>query len=77
MNDNVIQQLWDGFVPIQLNILSEEIATVTRPNVYYRLVSRFSYLPVVAAEAIDHFMDSALEYTSDIWFESNMTPLKR
>eukprot|EP01038_Epipyxis_sp_PR26KG_P008175 gene8175-11060_t len=76
MIDECSNLLWEGRVPIKMIIAIDEIATFYPPEPYYTVASRFSYLPVIAHDAIEHFKHSAIDFSSSIWFESNNMPLR-
>jgi hypothetical protein len=40
-------------------------------------VSRFSYITAVASEVVEYFQRSAIDFSTDIWFEYSNIPLRR
>ena len=70
-------ELWQGKVAIELTLSESDITANEKPESVFLLPSRYSYLPIVCTEAVKFFQYSALEFSSDIWYESNGVPLKR
>jgi hypothetical protein len=69
--------LWIGRVPIELSLSEDDLSDFVPPDSFFVLASRFSFLPVVAVEAIESFQNSTIDYSLDVWFEYNNIPLKR
>lgn len=73
------KELWDinGFISIEFDLYVGDITCTNKPDPIIILASRYSYLPIVACDVIHYYQQSVLEFSSDIWFESNSIPLKR
>lgn len=62
-------ELWAGCLPIKLVLAEEDLASVFNPDPVFLLAPRFSYLSCVASEAVDFFRESAIEFSSEAWFD--------
>jgi hypothetical protein len=71
------KELWDGFVTMQFELAETDTGNAQVPAPVFLLPSRLSYLPVVAADIVRNFQQSAIEFSSNVWFEYAGTPLKR
>jgi hypothetical protein len=69
--------LWEGHVPIRFILSDTDITATEVPDAVYVMASRFSYLPIVAADVVHYFQQSAIEFSSEVWFECNGKPLQR
>lgn len=77
--ENCSSAVWDGFVPIEFILSESSLATTQRPHPFYVLASRMGYLPAVAIDAVECFRSSAVDMSSDVWFETafDSIPLQR
>ena len=71
------QELWKGFIPIEFKMDSESLAAPVEPGPFYSFSSRYSYIAVAAVDAVECLRPSALELSSDVWFEYDGIPLRR
>ena len=71
------QELWKGFIPIEFKMDKESLAAAVEPGPFYAFSSRYSYIAVAAVDAIECLRSSALELSSDVWFEYDGVPLRR
>ena len=72
----ISQEVWKSSVPIELVIAENDLSSTMRPYPCFLLISRMSYLGVVAADSVDFLKSYAIDLDSDIWFESDGCPLK-
>ena len=75
--DNVLTELWTGFIPIQFTLALTDLASSRSPNQVFVFSSRYSYLSHVAEVAVEYFRSFAIDLKPSIWFEYNNIPLKR
>ena len=69
VNDLILEELWNGEIRVEFNVLDCDIAAIERPFPCNVLLPRISYLPVHCGEIVDYFHSKALELSSDIWYE--------
>lgn len=43
----ILREVWDGRVPVCVQLASEDCSTLSAPDPYYLMVPRLSYLPLV------------------------------
>jgi hypothetical protein len=67
--------LWKGFIMLEVEIAASDVSSKDIPDAAFVCASRYSYLPVVLAEIVDHYRESAVEFSSDVWFECAGLPL--
>lgn len=71
------KNVWDGSVCLEIALAESDLSSSDNPESVFIMTSRFSYLPVALADIVVHFQQHAIEFSSDVWFESNGTPLRR
>lgn len=71
------QSIWDGSVCLEVALAESDISSNDNPESVFVRASRYSYLPVTLADVVVHFRQHAIEFSSDVWFESNGVPLRR
>jgi len=64
------QSIWKGYVSIQFQMSTHDIASLYPPMSINLLINRFAYLGSIAYPAIKYFQSIAIEFSDDIWFES-------
>jgi hypothetical protein len=69
-------ELWKGNIPIELVVAAHDQTSSAKLSSCFIFVSRMSYLNVVAADSVDYLKAFAIDLASDVWFESNGSPLK-
>ena len=76
----VFNQLWSGAIPAVILLSHDEISTASQPRPFFAMLSRQSYLPLVAAEAVNYFKSFVPAIPSvescGVWFEHAGIPLK-
>ena len=75
-DNNVIDILWEGKIPIFFQLNDDEIISTCKPEPIFILASRLSYLPIVSCDVLSYLQSFALLYTSTVWYEYNNQPLK-
>mmetsp|Transcript_16354 Transcript_16354/g.27633 ORF Transcript_16354/g.27633 Transcript_16354/m.27633 type:complete len:287 (-) Transcript_16354:2125-2985(-) len=68
--------LWCGRIAIELSLADEDATSLDAPHPVHLLCSRFAYLPAVAANAVREFQQHAIDFSPDVWFEADGSPLK-
>lgn len=43
----ILREVWDGRVPVSVQLASEDCSTLSAPDSYYLMVPRLSYFPLV------------------------------
>eukprot|EP01113_Clastostelium_recurvatum_P035984 TRINITY_DN5072_c0_g2_i1.p1 TRINITY_DN5072_c0_g2~~TRINITY_DN5072_c0_g2_i1.p1 ORF type:complete len:340 (-),score=101.29 TRINITY_DN5072_c0_g2_i1:94-1113(-) len=77
MNDEHIKKsVWEGAVPISLNLSKDEVTTMQGTQPVFILASRLSYLPLVTSTIRDHFASVAPAVVDEVWFDYKSVPLK-
>lgn len=71
------EEAWKGFLPIEFSLSLTDLTVHSVPDPVHVLVSRFSYLSVAASDVIEYFQRSALDFSTDIWFDFDGIPLRR
>lgn len=66
---------WAGQIPLKLVLATNEITSLDTPSPLYALAFRLSYLPTVAAQALEFFQDVLPPGTNTPWFEYKRIPL--
>lgn len=69
--------MWDGAVLFEIELAESDVSSSDKPENVFLHSSRYSYLPVVLADIVVHFQQHAIEFSSDVWFESNGHALHR
>ncbi|CAL4188685.1 unnamed protein product, partial [Meganyctiphanes norvegica] len=74
----ILREIWDGRVPLCVQLASEDCNTMSVPDSYYLMVPRVSYLPLVMEKVRKHFLRSVSSefQESEMWLEYDGTPLK-
>ena len=72
----ISQEVWRSSIPIELVIADNDLSSSIRPHPCFLLISRMSYLGVIAADTVDFFKSYAIDLDSEVWFESDGSPLK-
>lgn len=74
------QAVWTGSIRTEFCLADSDNTSLIVPPIFHALVSRISYLPVIAHEigAVDCFRSFVVDVDSsnEIWFEYNGKPLK-
>ena len=68
--------VWKGGIPVELVIADDDLSSTTSPNPCFLFLPRMSYLGVVAADSVEYLKSFAIDLASDVWFESEGSPLK-
>lgn len=74
----ILREIWEGKLPICFRLDSDEVADFREPDLFYLMVPRVSYFPLVTDKVRKHF----LKYTAndkqeqELWVEYNGQPLK-
>ncbi|XP_076056027.1 autophagy protein 5 isoform X2 [Oratosquilla oratoria] len=74
----ILRELWEGRVPVCIQLASEDCNTMSAPDPYYLMVPRQSYFPLVMEKVRKHFsraISSSLQ-EADVWLEYDGVPLK-
>jgi hypothetical protein len=69
-------QVWNGRIQLELMVHDGDLTSATKPPKCFISAPRMAYLPAIAADAVYHLSTYAIEFNSEIWFESNGIPLK-
>jgi len=69
--------VWKGAVLFEVELAESDVSSNDRPENVFLHSSRYSYLPVVLADIVVHFQQHAIEFSSDVWFESDGHTLRR
>lgn len=70
------EEIWKGRIQLELVVNEDDLTAPTKPAKCFISASRFSYLPAIAADAVHHLSYFAIEFNSEVWFESGGIPLK-
>ena len=59
----ILREVWDGRVPVCVQLASEDCNTLSAPDPYYLMVPRLSYLPLVMdkVSCFEHLTKSITE----------------
>jgi len=69
--------VWDGLIPVVVNLSANEVTTYQPPLPLYTTIPRNSYLLLACGGPIkEHFMLSAPTVVDEMWFDFNGIPLK-
>lgn len=71
------KSVWSGSVCLEIAIAESDISSTDNPESVFVLAPRHSYLPVTLADVVVHFRQHAIEFSSEVWFESKGIPLRR
>ncbi|XP_066976010.1 autophagy protein 5 [Macrobrachium rosenbergii] len=74
----ILREIWDGRVPVCVQLASEDCNTLSAPDPYYLMVPRLSYFPLVMDKVRKHllrFIPPDLQ-EAEMWFECDGYPLK-
>lgn len=71
------KDIWNGYIGIELELSYSDVTSMQKPGRVYLLASRLSYLPITVSEIVSYFQQSAIEFSSEIWFECEGKPIKR
>lgn len=66
-----VSELWEGTVLVSVSIAQSDSTSNEVLDSVHVLVSRFSYLPVLLEEVVSNFQQNAIEFSSDVWFQSS------
>ncbi|KAK8739600.1 hypothetical protein OTU49_003420 [Cherax quadricarinatus] len=74
----ILREVWDGRVPVCVQLASEDCSTLSAPDPYYLMIPRLSYFPLVMDKVRKHFLRFTAQELQDaeMWLESDGTPLK-
>ncbi|PVD29204.1 hypothetical protein C0Q70_11801 [Pomacea canaliculata] len=75
----ILREVWEGRIPVCINLAKEELDTVEEPDPYYLLVPRQSYFPLVMDKVQKHFlkhMSTENQEHGEMWLEFEGQPLK-
>lgn len=73
----VLREIWEGKIPVEFCLASNEIAAVEPPKPFYVLVPRISYFPLVLEKAQKYFSGFVTEEDGDeLWLDYQGIPLK-
>ena len=70
-------EIWKGCIPLKIDMCLDDVTTNEIPAPVFIMAHRQSYLPVVLEAIVENFRQQAVEFSSDIWFDSSGTPLQR
>ena len=80
INREIRRKVWDGALPLKIDIEYSDISSIEPPRSFYVLAPRLNYLFSFLKELKEHFDEyappNALENYEDMWFEYNKVPLK-
>ena len=76
LQTDISLELWKGSISLELVVAASDQTSSTKLSSCFIFVSRMSYLNVVAADSVDYMKAFAIDLASEIWFESNGSPLK-
>jgi autophagy-related protein 5 len=68
--------IWKGSVPVLFKLASEDVASMEIPLPLCLMLSRLTYLPLVASKVREHFESSAPPLEDELWFCYKNVPLK-
>lgn len=69
------QSIWDGCITLEVSVAESDLTSNEIPDNVFLLVNRFSFLPVALFDALEHFRQYTVEFSSDSWFECGGNPL--
>ncbi|ESO88917.1 hypothetical protein LOTGIDRAFT_203132 [Lottia gigantea] len=73
----VLREIWEGRIPVCFSLAEEEIYTGEPPDLYYLLVPRQIYFPLVTDKVQRHFIASVdPDKHGEMWLEYEGQPLK-
>jgi len=75
---SIRQKLWEGAIPLKIDLSLNDISSLETPESYYMMVPRMSYFSIILKDVRDYF-DSFAPIgvsTESIWFEYNKFPMK-
>lgn len=70
------KELWNGFIPIEFSLAQSDLSATELPDPCYSSVSRFSYISAAAEDVVTYFRSSAVDLSSNVWFEYEGVPLR-
>lgn len=71
------EEVYKGFLPVEFSLVPSDLTVQIVPEPVHLMVSRFSYLAVVACDIIEYFQRSSIDFSTDIWFDYSGIPLRR
>ncbi|XP_072036176.1 autophagy protein 5-like [Amphiura filiformis] len=72
----VLREVWEGRIPVAFHLAEDEVAS-EQPEPFYLLVSRQTYITLVADKVQKHFKKfTATDEDDEVWFEYKGIPLK-
>lgn len=57
----VLREIWDGNIPVSFQADSEEVVGLQKPEDFYLMIPRLSYLPLVT-DKVSPFLDTLGEF---------------
>uniref|UniRef100_A0A336JYM0 Autophagy protein 5 n=1 Tax=Culicoides sonorensis TaxID=179676 RepID=A0A336JYM0_CULSO len=74
----VLREIWDGNIPVCFQLDPDEAVGLQKPEVFYLMIPRLSYFPIVTDKVKKHFLRYVPnEYQdNEMWLSFNTTPLK-
>ncbi|XP_014667213.1 PREDICTED: autophagy protein 5-like [Priapulus caudatus] len=73
----ILRDIWDGRIPVCFTLSQDEYTSPDQPDVYYLLVPRLSYFPIVSDKVVRFFSQYVQPDTQgEMWLEFQGQPLK-
>ncbi|XP_018579453.1 autophagy protein 5 [Anoplophora glabripennis] len=74
----ILREIWEGKLPVCFRLDSDEVADFREPDLFYLMVPRVSYFPLVTDKVRKHFLKYIVteKQEQELWLEYNGQPLK-